>query len=566
MSRRARLVVLAAAGVLLGLAAEQSAFGWEDARQWVPDLAVGWTFITCGLIGLARRPTSGTGGLMTATGFAWFLGGFATIDVRPLDQVAAQALYLHRGVLIHCVLSFPTGRLTSRLDRVAVLVAYAAATIGPVAQNRVATAALGVMLIGVAIRGYAIAIGPARLARAVAVRISVAVGVALTGSSAAHLSFGAQAADAVLLGYQALLCGTAIALLTALARGPWEQGAITDLVVELTEAPIGTLRDALARTLGDPSIEVGYWRPQSGYVDSSGRPLALPGGDTHRTVTPIESDGQPLAILVHDPAVLDDPVFLASIRAAARLAAVNARLQAQFRDQIAEVEASRRRLLEASDGERRRLQRRLRQGAGQRLERISSRLAEARCLVLASSSPDTRVRTEQAERQLRRTLDEMHELARGLHPVALEERGLADALAELVTHSAAPIELDVSIPDVPREMETAAYFVCAEGIANLTKYASASSAAISVQLQRASLVVLVADDGAGGADVARGSGLRGLADRVEALGGRLTVGSPPGAGTRLTAELPLGGEVSLTNSSPDLGERLAAEDRRNQQI
>jgi signal transduction histidine kinase len=316
------------------------------------------------------------------------------------------------------------------------------------------------------------------------------------------------------------------------------------LVVELAESPSGTLRDALAGALGDPTLQVGYWLPESGrYVDARGRRLELPQPGTGRAVTPIELDGRPIGILVHDPAVLDDPGLLDSIASAARLAASNARLQAEVRAQVAEVMASRRRLVEVGDQERRRLERRLREGAEQRLDMLAGSLVKAQALAEESADGQTRERLEQAERQLRRTMRELHELAQGLHPRALEESGLAAALAELARQSPVPIAVHLSAGELPRDVEAGAYYVCSEALANLAKHARASSGAITVATRDGRLVVEVVDDGVGGADARKGTGLRGLADRVEALGGRVTVASSEGEGTRLTAEIPLGGEA-----------------------
>ena len=152
-------------------------------------------------------------------------------------------------------------------------------------------------------------------------------------------------------------------------------------------------------------------------------------------------------------------------------------------------------------------------------------------------------RMKDAEEQLARTLDELRDLAAGLHPGGLVEAGLADALASLVVRSPVPVQLRV--PDVPptEEIATAAYFVCSEALANVIKYAVASRVVISITQSSDRLFVEVADDGVGGAVIGGGTGLRGLADRVEALGGRLDVDSLPGLGTRVTAELPLGGHA-----------------------
>jgi signal transduction histidine kinase len=531
-------------GVLLGLAAVSTTFGWSNPSQWVPDLVVGWAFLACGLVARSRRPESWTGQLMIATGFTWFLGSFAAVDVRPIAWLAAHSLYFHRGPLIHCVLSFPTGRLASRLDMGTVAVGYLAAVVTPIAQSEIAVIALGLLLVAVATRGYIIAIGPARRARAVVVRAAASIGFVLSGGAAARLTFPAgDANEAVLLAYEVVLCAVAVGLLVGLLRASWEQAMVTDLVVELAETRSGTLREALARALGDPTIEVGYWLPESeGYVDARGRPVDL-SEVTGRAVTPIEWQGRPLVALVHDPAVLDDPGLLESIASAARLAASNARLQAEVRAQLAEVEASRRRLVETATEERRRLERRLREGAERRLNELAVKLARARYGARRSGTRETLEQMEQAGRQLRRTLDDLRELARGLHPSALEECGLTGALSDLTQRSPVPIELDVSAPQLPRDVEAAAYFVCLEALANMGKYASASCGAIKVERRSGRLMIVIVDDGVGGADIRKGSGLRGLADRVEALGGTFRVESGPGSGTRLTAEIPLGGDA-----------------------
>jgi hypothetical protein len=188
MSRLA-LLLLGAAGALVGLAGEAAAFGWDDPRHWLPDLVVGWSFIACGLVGRWRRPDSRTGSLMVAVGFTWFLGNFASVDVPAIAWLSSHALYLHRGPLIHCVLSFPSGRLPSGLDRAAVAVGYVAATVTPIAREEIATAILGALLVAVAVRGYLAAIGPARRTRRLAVRAANAVAIALSGGALARLAF-----------------------------------------------------------------------------------------------------------------------------------------------------------------------------------------------------------------------------------------------------------------------------------------------------------------------------------------------------------------------------------------
>ena len=321
----------------------------------------------------------------------------------------------------------------------------------------------------------------------------------------------------------------------------WQQTAVADLVVELGEARSGTLRGQLSRALGDPSLAIGYWLPdRAGFVDAEGHMLALPGAGSGRSVTVVEREGQPVAVLVHDPAVLEDPGLLEAVTAAARLAAANARLRAEVRARVEELAASRRRILAARDEERRRLERRLREGAEARLRELAVTLRRGQGSV---SGEQTRDQIAHAEEQLGRTLEELRRLAQGLHPRVLAEHGLADALAALAKDFPVPVDLNVASPQLPQRVAAAAYFVCAEALANTAKHAAAARVTVAVTSSDGRLRVEIADDGVGGADPAYGSGLRGLADRVETLGGTLRVQSTPGRGTRLAAEIPLGGQA-----------------------
>ena len=306
---------------------------------------------------------------MAATGFAWFAGNFATADLGPLDWLAAHALYLYRGPLVHLVLSYPRGRLAGRVERAAVAVGYVAAIVTPAWRSGTATIVLASLLVGVAGRSYLRAAGRERRERLAALQATAFLGAVLAGDALVRLAVSTpDAKDATLLANEAALVVLAVSLLAGLLRWPWERAEVTDFVVELGEARSGTLRDALARALGDPTLELGYWLPETGaYVDVAGRPLELPATGSDRAVTRVERDGQAVALLVHDPAVLDDPGLVEAVAAAARLAASNARLQAEVRAQVSELQESRRRLVRAGDEERRRLEQRLRDGAERRL-------------------------------------------------------------------------------------------------------------------------------------------------------------------------------------------------------
>jgi signal transduction histidine kinase len=257
-------------------------------------------------------------------------------------------------------------------------------------------------------------------------------------------------------------------------------------------------------------------------------------------MTVVERDGRPIAVLVHDRAVLEEPGLVEAVASAARLAASNARLQAELQTRVAELAASRRRILEAGDEERRRLERRLRDGAERLLVELTHTLRRSRA---DSAQERTRAQIAHAERELELTLDDLRRLAHGLHPQILSDEGLASAVARLAEGAPIPVETEIASQGIPPRVAAAAYFVCAEALANVAKHSSASRVTVGISSDHARVAVRVEDDGIGGADPSLGSGLRGLADRIETLGGNLQVDSPPGHGTRLAAEIPLGGET-----------------------
>jgi signal transduction histidine kinase len=251
-----------------------------------------------------------------------------------------------------------------------------------------------------------------------------------------------------------------------------------------------------------------------------------------------ERDGRRIAALVHDPALDEEPELVQSVCAAAALALENERLQAELRARLDDLRASRARIVVAADEERRRIERDLHDGTQQRLVSISMALglAEAK---LQSDPVGAGAAFGEARKGLSNALEELRELSHGIHPAILTGRGLAAALEDLVLRAAVPVELAVANTGrLPEQVEAAAYYVVSEALANVAKYAHATSAHVGVQKLKGRLVVEVTDDGIGGADQSRGTGLRGLSDRVEALGGRLSFTSPPGQGTVVRAELP----------------------------
>jgi signal transduction histidine kinase len=534
-----RFLILPAAAAV-GLAAEWSGYGWGDLGHWIPDLAVGWCLIGCGFIASIRRPESRSGVLMSATGFAWFLGNFAGVGVDVVAWAAAHALYLHRGPLFQLLLTYPSGRRPSRVTGAAIAVFYAAAVITPVWQSEVATILLAALLVGVCGYEYARMVGPSRRMRLVALQAAAGLGFVLVASAVVDGEVAPGEASSVsLLAYEVAVVVVAGALLAGLL-GRGEGVGVADLVLELGQSRSRTLRSELASAIGDPALEIGYWLEEAGtFVDAGGGTLALPGAGSGRSATVVEREGRPAAVLIHDPAVLSDQALLDAVAAAARLESANARLHAEVRAQIAELAASRRRILEAGDQARRRLERRLHDGAGRRLAELQGTLSQGR---LHATGQQTRDKIARSEDQLTQAVEELRQLAQGLHPRALSEHGLAGALALLADGSPVPVEISVPSSRLPPHAEAAAYFVCSEGLANVAKYAAASRAAISVTPGAGTITIEVADDGVGGADPRAGSGLTGLADRVQTLGGTFRVESTPGRGTRLAAEIPLGGQ------------------------
>jgi signal transduction histidine kinase len=539
MVRQRGLVGLA--GVALGLTAEWVGFGWGDPRHWIPDLAVGWTFIGCGLVASRRQSESRTGPLLAATGFTWFVGNFANVGIAAVAWVAAHLVNLYRGPLVQLVLTYPSGRPASRLVRGAVAVGYVAAVITPIWQSAGATILLAGLLVAVCAREYVRAVGGPRRARLIALQAAAGLSLVLAGTAAARLLPPREVSGALLVLNEAALCVLAGGLLAGLLVAPWQRAAIADLVVELGEARSGTVRGQLSRALGDPSLEIGYWLPdRAAFVDAEGHLLSLPDVGLGRSVTTVEREGQPVAALVHDPAVLEDPALLEAVTSAAQLAAANTRLRAEVQARVEELAASRRRILQARDEERRRLEHRLREGAEAQLGELAATLRRGQ---RSASGEQTRDQIAQAEEQLGHTLEELGRLAHGLHPRMLAEQGLADALAALAKDLPVPVDLNVTGNQLPERVAVVAYFVCAEALANIAKHAAAARVTVAVTASEGRVRVEIADDGVGGADPARGSGLRGLADRIETVGGTLWVESIPGRGTCLAAEIPLGGQA-----------------------
>lgn len=581
MSRRARYALLPL-GLAFAVGAElvRLSGGWPIG--WVlADLVPGIAFLVAGQVAWERRPGNRIGPLMVATGFAWYVGTYG----GAFDPVITRLAYAFQGyydaLLAWLVLAFPTGILRSRPARLVVaaffglllvrsavrLVLFRLSTeydfgnpadvdryiadfgLRDAADGifRIAIAVLSVVVIGLIAWRF-------RTETAVGRRVALpillgglafAIGVVIeVGSLAVAGSFAERSAAWDLGQTLAVVTGTLIPIgfAVGVARSRLARGSVADLVLELdATAEPRTLTELLARTLRDPSLQVAYPVDGTGrFVDAAGAAVTLPAADDPaRATTRLERGGSTLAVLVHDPAIAEEPELIRSITAAAGLALDNERLAAEVRRQLDEVRASRARIVVAGDAERRRVERDLHDGAQQRLVTLALTLQLARGQA-DGTNLELAATLDRAATELGQALAELRDLARGLHPTVLTEEGLRAAVEALADRTPVAVTVSATERRFPATVESTAYFVVAEALTNVAKYAGAGRATVRIETDGAgeTLTVEVADDGIGGADPRRGSGLRGLDDRVAAAGGRLTVESPAGEGTTIRAELP----------------------------
>ena len=291
----------------------------------------------------------------------------------------------------------------------------------------------------------------------------------------------------------------------------------------------------LAQALGDPRADLRFWLPGTeAFADASGEVSDLP--DDDRARTDIDRDGVPTAVLLHDPSLLDRRDLLDGVLAAAALSIEMARLRVEVRLQLAEVEASRVRIVEAGYEERRRLERDLHDGAQQRLVSLGVQVRRLQ-RTLPRGAAVLSPALDRVVDEIGAAIGDLRQIAAGVRPARLDD-GLSAALADLARTAPIPVDVDVPLERVHASVEAAAYFVACEALTNAVRYASASHVSMRAVRENGTLLVSVTDDGIGGAVVRRGSGLAGLQDRVAAHGGTLEVVSPRGRGTRIEVAIP----------------------------
>jgi signal transduction histidine kinase len=551
---------------------ELRAVGHPESPVFV--LLIGWSFIGSGVVAWRQRPHNRFGALLMVVGFAWFAATLeASNDAVPFSIGRAIAP-LWIGVFVHALLAFPTGRLETRPARLLVAVYYVDVIVVQLAwlmfadlegtpgcarcpENLLLIADLPALanalfiveqpVVGVlTLAGVLVVLGQ-RWSTATAPRRRVLAPVLVSGGICVLVllvtilvePFSYTAGQVVGWVGGVAFAAVPLAFLYGLLRQTIARSAIGHLVVELGQ-PLSRpdLRAALRRALGDASLEVAYWLPDSDtWVDTDGRVIRVPPPDAGVASTVVDHGGQRVAALLHDDSLRDQPDLVDGVSAAAGLALANARLLAELAVHLDELRESRSRIVEVGDAERRRLERNLHDGAQQRLLSVAVelRLLESRL----SSRPADATLAGRAREELERSLDELREVARGIHPAVLSDHGLGVALEAVAARCAVPVRLHVALDGrLPAPVEAAAYYVVCEGLANAVRHARASRSTVRIDLGDHRLLVEVRDDGVGGADVARGSGLRGLADRIAALDGRFTVTSAPGLGTTIAAEIP----------------------------
>jgi signal transduction histidine kinase len=330
-----------------------------------------------------------------------------------------------------------------------------------------------------------------------------------------------------------------VAVIAVVARAHLARTSVADLIVSLHSNTDPTdLRVPLARALGDPQLRLGYWMAKThSYVDGEGQALDLRIGEPGLAVRFIDRAGQRVAALTYDASLDDNPDLIDAVIAAAGIALENGQLHAELKARLDELTESRARVIEAGQAERKRLERNLHDGTQQRLVALSMELSTLERRL--DQDAEARARIRHARDEIAASLDELRDVARGLYPSVLSLRGLPMALKSLAATSKVPVHLDVDVAArLDESVEVTVYYVVSESLANVGKHAQASAVSVRVVRAGSALDVTVADDGIGGADDHRGSGLQGLADRVEASGGQFRVTTAPGHGTRVWATIP----------------------------
>jgi signal transduction histidine kinase len=532
-------------------------------------VGVGWIYLFAGVLVRRRRAHDLTGTLLLIAGALWFAQFLFLSPVGWLFMVGVALGERHLAPVAHLLLVLPDGQLGRTARRLAVAVYVTAITLSlstpfvldracpplPCPGSRPTVAAptwfqdvvlvvdqFGTALLALLVGGFVVvrlarsdgaarrAIGPVLLAGALLVLVYASSQLALLPEPTGTWL------------YLAVNAAVPLAVLSGLAWARVHRGAVADLVLALDRGVGGdALREALARCLGDPSLRLLFPREGSdeGYFDADGRPArAAPGPG--RAATTVTQAGRVIAVLDHDRALLNEPELLKAAAAASRLALHNARLTAQVRAQLDELQRSRTRLVLAVDQQRRRLERDLHDGVQQQLLTVALELGRLHQQVANDGHDQLGRSLERTRQDLEHAIDELRRFARGIHPQVLTDRGVPAALEAMAQRAPLPITIDTDLGRLPSAVESTLYLIAAEAVTNTIRHGDATHLRIHARCDNGHATLDISDDGQGGAQTSDGSGLQGLDDRVAALGGTISLDSPRGRGTRLHVDVPLG--------------------------
>lgn len=479
------------------------------------DVAVGTVFCCLGGVLMLWAPRRALGCLLLATGAAWLLG-----------TVWPAAVFLHRGPLIQLLVCYPGWRPASRLEVLVVILGYFDAIV-LVGGNQWVTAVLAVLVLFTALVRMVGASGALRRAR-VSSSVVCAVLMSILGVGAAARLAGLGVDPWVVAIYQVALLGSGVTLFADVRWGSWNRSAMARLVIDLGDPEDrGTVRDKLAKALGDPGLEIGFPGPDGSWVDEGGQPVTLSSPGPAQIARTLHRNDREIAKLLSAAGTLDDPKLLDSVTALSAMVYENALLQAGLRDLVVQTQNSRRRIVEVADTERRELAAELRSGAQANLARVRLLLDPADALAGL----------------LQQARSAVSEFAQGIYPRTLEKEGLRAACRQLARSVSPAVQVDVPVIRLLPVVELTLYFVCAEALTNIDKHAQASAVRLVLQRSTPGVRLVITDNGRGGvagngAVSTNGTGLRGMADRLAAIGGTLVIDSPPGCGTTVIAELP----------------------------
>lgn len=559
----------------LALAGVEVALVWDSPAgpRWVLLLfpAAGLLYAAAALLAWWRRPASAMGAVLYLAALLWLAAGLVNTEQPALIAVGFVLAAAPIAAVLHLLLAFPSGRLGSTAARAIVAAGYAVTIVlqaprylfvdfpppydvlaidarprlvdvAEVVQNSIG--ALVIALAAVVLAGR-LRRADARQRRTLWPLYAYGIAAILFIPVSANLLVHWPGLTPIQLAVWqvAVLSVAPVAFTAAALRGGFARaGGIEELGARLAagEDARRELREGLVDAVGDPSLELVLWMPErGGFVDEAGAATPSPAERRGRGVVEVALDGRRVGAIVYDSGLVPDPAPVAAAGRVLAIALERERLDAELGASREALRDSRARIVVAGDRERRRVERNLHDGAQQRLTGLALilRLAAGR----ADGDPELRALLDEAGQELADALAELRELGRGLHPAILSDVGLSGALESLAERSAVPVRLE-ACPDgrLPEEVEVAAYYVVSEALANAAKHSGASRVTVAVARGDGRLRVRVDDDGRGGAAATPGSGLEGLRDRVEAVGGRLSLASPPGGGTVLEARLPCG--------------------------